>query len=163
MDTNERTYVERVTRLAAALSRYCPECDLEGDAIDPDSHTLTARGEVVVGCEGYWVVNPALVGIDSPGWSDATGREPVELPVAPEPCAECGNPTRVTDYGLRVHIGTGHDHEPPELGGVALEAVCDRCGELFNPADLDDLDHVADGSGRPCGGRAVPASVGTWR
>lgn len=32
------------------------------------------------------------------------------------------------------------------------EAVCDGCGESFNPADPQDLEHVQTADGQPCGG-----------
>lgn len=35
---------------------------------------------------------------------------------------------------------------------IALEAVCVRCGNTFNPADEDDLVHVEQVTGEPCGG-----------
>lgn len=52
--------------IKAYLTKRCPECD--GDATDePEDHVLV-QGWCVVACEGYWVVDPNLVGIESPRW-----------------------------------------------------------------------------------------------
>jgi hypothetical protein len=75
-------------QLPATASRInvCPECGdemltpddyfndhviwvpdaLDGsDELESGDHTV-----VIVGCEGYWVIDPAVAGIDSPNWSD---------------------------------------------------------------------------------------------
>lgn len=44
---------------------------------------------------------------------------------------------------------------------VAMEAVCGRCGETFNPADEGDTEHVARADGSECGGHGEV--VGVWR
>lgn len=58
------------------LTTRCPECgsdfgDLD-EAYEDTEHILTLTTSdtvaVVVGCEGYYVVNPNRVGIDSPNW-----------------------------------------------------------------------------------------------
>jgi hypothetical protein len=66
-------------RTEIPLTTTCPEC---GDAVDQFGEserggphhlvieTTSDTYAVVVGCEGYFVVNPNLVGIDSPMWSD---------------------------------------------------------------------------------------------
>lgn len=41
-----------------------------------------------------------------------------------------------------------------------LEARCTRCGQTFNPADVDDLEHVETSEEVPCGGRGE--LVGSW-
>jgi hypothetical protein len=48
------------------LSPLCPEC---GQLPEPEDgvHILLGAA-VVVGCEGYWVVNPNMVGIRNPRW-----------------------------------------------------------------------------------------------
>jgi hypothetical protein len=57
----------------------CPEC---GDIPTPDrlgglsgtspyTHILDDDGYVLIGCEGYFVINPAVLGITS-NWSDWT-------------------------------------------------------------------------------------------
>lgn len=53
--------------IKAYLTTRCPECDREAFT-DPDAHVLV-NGYVVIGCEGYYVIDPNLVGIESPNWS----------------------------------------------------------------------------------------------
>jgi hypothetical protein len=76
---NHNTMVYAVTVAAARpfpagalATNICPECndvvtDPRGDehhvAIEVDGHVF-----VIVGCEGYWVVDPNLVGIPSDTW-----------------------------------------------------------------------------------------------
>lgn len=62
-------------------STKCPECDqsVYGESFNPAEHWIfldTKRDElvVVIGCEGYWVVNPVSVGIhDLENWSGIPG------------------------------------------------------------------------------------------
>lgn len=67
--------------LAEYLSSKCPDCD--GKIYGPRHMNPTQKSWhliikhdghefVVVGCEGYFVVNPNLVGISSPNWDDWT-------------------------------------------------------------------------------------------
>jgi hypothetical protein len=56
----------------------CPECGeiptqnrmggLNGDM--PYTHILDADGFVLIGCEGYWVINPNVINTYSPNWHD---------------------------------------------------------------------------------------------
>ena len=52
------------------LSVRCPECGRDGSRSDDFywEHFTDDRGHVLVGCEGYWTVNPLSVGVESPGW-----------------------------------------------------------------------------------------------
>jgi hypothetical protein len=54
------------------LTSTCPECGSRPTVAEPDGHILVAlevdRVAVVVGCEGYWVINPAKVGVPAPNW-----------------------------------------------------------------------------------------------
>ena len=67
-------------RISGPLTTTCPECGVDfadaDDAHNDDLHIIMASTidtfAVVVGCEGYFVVNPNLVGIDAPNWSDGT-------------------------------------------------------------------------------------------
>ena len=43
---------------------------------------------------------------------------------------------------------------------IAMEASCTKCGETFNPADEDDLEHIERVDGTPCGGAGE--MVGEW-
>lgn len=57
------------------LTRVCPECNCSiAWADDPDHLTIqdpiTDHQVVVIGCEGYWVINPNIIGIPSPNWMD---------------------------------------------------------------------------------------------
>jgi hypothetical protein len=48
------------------VSPICPEC---GQIPEPDDDGHSVLGAVVViGCEGYWVINPNVVGIHRPTW-----------------------------------------------------------------------------------------------
>lgn len=65
------------------LTNVCPEC---GDTIDTwdaatrDVHVVTNTANdgdpkvyaVVVACEGYWVINPEVVGLPRDNWQDWT-------------------------------------------------------------------------------------------
>lgn len=54
------------------LTSGCPECGEEQTDAYSDAHlvTVTPAGQtvVIVACEGYWVVDPALVDIQHPNW-----------------------------------------------------------------------------------------------
>jgi len=45
------------------LSPICPEC---GHIPEPEDGIHIVLGAVVISCEGYWVINPNVVGIPSP-------------------------------------------------------------------------------------------------
>jgi hypothetical protein len=48
------------------LSPVCPEC---GQLPEPeDGIHIVLGAAVVIGCEGYWVINPNVIGIPSPNW-----------------------------------------------------------------------------------------------
>lgn len=79
------TTLEELTRYATAvasaplsavshwLTPRCPECGLsiKEMGVDKDVH-LIMLGNVLVGCEWFWVVNPNAVGIAMPNWDDWT-------------------------------------------------------------------------------------------
>ncbi len=48
------------------LSPICPECDQMPQPQDGIHVVLGAA--VVIGCEGYWIINPNVVGIPNPNW-----------------------------------------------------------------------------------------------
>lgn len=60
------------------LTDRCPECEEKittwAEATANDGHvvyqTTSDTYAVLIGCEGYWVVNPALIGLPSNGWMD---------------------------------------------------------------------------------------------
>jgi hypothetical protein len=119
-----REYLRRV-RLAdpATLAPWrggtCPECGEEpaGEgfvrAPGGEAHVIL-HGSVVLGCEGYWLVSPAAVGLPEGGWTDwradlpepAPGDE-IELIATADPCTRLrpgdrGTVTRVDALGT-VH------------------------------------------------------------
>lgn len=52
--------------IAPWVTTECPECcGVEGYE---NLHTMIGK-IVLIGCEGYFVINPNAVGIDSPNWS----------------------------------------------------------------------------------------------
>jgi hypothetical protein len=55
------------------LSSVCAECGLLIDPFESDAHILDsyANGYVLIGCEGYHQIDPALLGIHSQ-WDDWT-------------------------------------------------------------------------------------------
>jgi hypothetical protein len=69
--TRERVYLEKIAnaivfdlpRISPWLTATCPECGVDIDQMsyrERDDHTITA-GAVLVGCEDYWVINPAVL------------------------------------------------------------------------------------------------------
>ena len=49
-------------------TQRCPEC---GQKIDrPDGDHIMSSGRVLVGCEGFFVINPNVLGILNPDWKD---------------------------------------------------------------------------------------------
>jgi hypothetical protein len=84
-------YVAAVERALAsgtivepADPHFCPEC---GEHVPPDAdfeaaHVYTSSGVLVVGCEGYFVIDPNTVGIAAAGWTDWRDT-PTEFPDLP--------------------------------------------------------------------------------
>lgn len=81
---------EYLTRVYAALidesghqlmlTRRCTECSLHvyGDHFELSAHWVMWDPQnqthvVVIGCEGYWLVNPASVGLDPQMWLGIEG------------------------------------------------------------------------------------------
>jgi hypothetical protein len=59
-----------------ATTDRCPECGERVDDIDTEHVVLELSSDVyavIVGCEGYWVINPALVGLTVPSWQPVEG------------------------------------------------------------------------------------------
>jgi hypothetical protein len=63
-------------RLSGPFTSSCPECGSDfsdtDEAYEDNEHIILALASdtyaVVVACEGYYVINPNLVGIDSANW-----------------------------------------------------------------------------------------------
>lgn len=84
-----RSQFEYLTRVYAALAdeanellttTKCTECDLRvtDETFELSAHWIMldpARDEhvVIIGCEGYWLVEPASVGLDNQMWSGIPG------------------------------------------------------------------------------------------
>lgn len=83
--TRDAEYVQAVIAALAAgvlpgreLTTMCPECQGEQTYLHNDGHVVVLDDEddpgalvaVVICCEGFWVVDPKRVGIDSPNWQD---------------------------------------------------------------------------------------------
>ena len=83
------TYLDRVTKAIDSgkgeipLTDRCPECEEKIDtwnkAVADDGHVVyqvtSDNYAVLIGCEGYWVTDPTLVGLPKNGWMAAD--EPV--------------------------------------------------------------------------------------
>ncbi|MBO2461631.1 hypothetical protein [Actinomadura violacea] len=80
-----RTLSQDPDSIARWLTPVCPECEEKPVTAGPGITTadgkieydrwghLVVDGNVVVGCEAFWVVSPAVVGVaDSAGWCDWT-------------------------------------------------------------------------------------------
>lgn len=81
MSDDVDAYVEACTRFFSSSNpivrkypHYCPECEETVPESDNDQEWphRYANGILVVGCEGYFVVSPSIVGIDCPNWLDWT-------------------------------------------------------------------------------------------
>lgn len=59
--------------IAAWLTHTCPECGHTVDDDDDEGHTLVGTF-VVIGCEGYHIVDPNACGLERPRWSDWTDQ-----------------------------------------------------------------------------------------
>lgn len=51
------------------LTERCPECDQVPTGYDTHYHKMH-DGNVIIGCEGYYVIDPAKVGMGSGNWMD---------------------------------------------------------------------------------------------
>ncbi len=55
------------------LTEICPECECEPS--DDSPWHIVYAGFVLVGCEGYYVINPNILpGFAAPNWHDADGN-----------------------------------------------------------------------------------------
>lgn len=68
--------IQAATETGVDLSRYwttvCPECGDEPPdepSTGDDWHVTDTAGHVLIGCDGYWVVDPNAVGLTDPAWS----------------------------------------------------------------------------------------------
>ena len=61
-----RALMRRDPTLEPYLSPICPECNEIPE--QEDGIHIVLGAVVVIGCEGYWVINPNVVGIHRPNW-----------------------------------------------------------------------------------------------
>lgn len=63
------------------LRDFCPECGEENPTTDyhvkmnlknPNGYILERDDIIVIGCEGYQMIPPHILGIHCPGWDDWT-------------------------------------------------------------------------------------------
>jgi len=90
IDRKTANYIKRAIhaidlgKVNIPLTDTCPEC---GEKIDDffkasagDGHviyqTTSDTFAILVGCEGYWTIYPALLGLDPKGWTNPNGVEP---------------------------------------------------------------------------------------
>lgn len=78
--------VERMETLRGQLTMTCPECGVDLTEVmptphpdDPHVYASVAKPDgkidfILVACEGYWVIDPNVVGIHNPNWHDWTGE-----------------------------------------------------------------------------------------
>ena len=59
--------MRRDPALEPYLSPVCPECGHVPER-EEGIHVVVGAAAVVIGCEGYWVINPNVVGIPRPSW-----------------------------------------------------------------------------------------------
>jgi hypothetical protein len=75
IDAVHRAIRGSTTGIRKYLTATCTECGARPSAHD-DAHVVI-DGFVVIGCEGYWLVDPNALGIARPNWTDARGEEPM--------------------------------------------------------------------------------------
>ena len=154
-DLEQAVYVMAVAAAIGGLrpdtvTDLCPECgahltrkyhDYHLVVPMPDTDPKQREVAVVVGCEGYWAVNPALVGIDRPTWLPHVvdvGTPPPgagvcltclewEADPGTHPrCARCGRPwDRITDDDGLQACGNCGDR----VATVSTRGWCDGCEE----------------------------------
>jgi hypothetical protein len=95
IESRTATYLARVTDLIERghvfqqMTDTCPECDRTLDQFNSNHHTVMINSNykvnpheviILIACEGYWMINPNLVGIDTPNWTTMDGVLGGELP-----------------------------------------------------------------------------------
>ncbi len=79
VDNRTGRYIQAVVdkieegRLTMRLPTRCPECDQLMSLGTESNHVVYRIGRegamiCIIGCEGYWCINPALVGVESENW-----------------------------------------------------------------------------------------------
>lgn len=176
-DARTETYVSAVTAAVAdpatdtstiGLRRVCVECDetvsrmtrseRERHAVIP----LVEEDWVLVGCEGYWHVDPAVVGMERGDWNDwretHCGDCPETLGRHCSECAECPRTAGPCWCGAATYpMATAEAHEHfdgcPWVESGADSCDCRESGPIiasldlhpavWTPATPDERRHVA--------------------
>lgn len=62
-------YFARPDAVLPARPTWCPECGSADATYCDGDHTFDLTDRVLlIGCEGYWTVDPNMLGLDCPGW-----------------------------------------------------------------------------------------------
>jgi len=86
------------------LTKRCDECN--GVPMEPDGEHVMQDGYVVVGCEGYWHVNPNALGMNEESWNDWRTIASVTTPAEKPQC------TYRSPLGYQCNLRQdGHWHE----------------------------------------------------
>ncbi|ORT58123.1 hypothetical protein [Streptomyces sp. CB03238] len=131
MDSEVEAYLEAVRQapmrlIEPYLTSVCTECDTHVASSDPDGHVLVGSS-VVIGCEGYWLIDPNVVGISYPDWCD--WRVPVQIEAAPSSLYERGEALVKFAEGLGLvdayvqRDAMGGMFYDPQLIGAAIAAM----------------------------------------
>lgn len=143
IDVRTADYINRVVNAIAdgtittdelPIGNWCPECDDVIDATyDDNGHIMTRTPDgltdvVIIGCERYWVIDPNMVGIVSPNWTDAAG-----------------NPSTV-HHITRVTHGGRADWVRPVAHVVATMPECGWCATPRWATDPNNMcdEHMAE-------------------
>jgi hypothetical protein len=106
------------------LTSVCTECDTHVAPSDPDGHVMVGSS-VVVGCEGYWLVDPNAVGISMPHWDDwrkAVESTPSSLYARGEALVKFAEGLGLVDSYLDRDSMGGYFYDP-KLIGAAIAAM----------------------------------------
>ncbi|MFK0015704.1 hypothetical protein [Streptomyces sp. NPDC091027] len=115
LSTKDKEYLAAVRSapvdvIAPYMRVDCPECDFDVSWNDNEDHVVVGSA-VVIGCEGYYVVDPNVVGVPTPDWCD--WREPA----VPTPASlwERGDALVKFAGGLKM---LGPHFQPDVMGGL---------------------------------------------
>lgn len=123
-------------KLEGPFTATCPECDVDftcmDDVIEDEGHIIVSLTSdtfaVVVACEGYFVVDPNLVGIDSPMWLGPDDHYGLITPDGAS-AGTPGAPTIVTSKA-EIENELGNDEDRDQL---LLSAILARPnGDILN-------------------------------
>jgi hypothetical protein len=76
----------------------------------------------------------------------------LEVTQCPDYCGGCSAYVVENDIGDRYALCAYEVHRASIRG---FEGLCSKCGEIFIPADFDDLEHLEREDGTECGGPGI--------